>query len=177
MAGNNPIYDNILSRTSVRIYKDRKPLSEEQILALLKAGMSAPTACNSQPWEFSVVTDTMLLDELADKLPYAKMLAHAPLAIIPCGDRNRFLDGDDAILWAQDLSAATENILLAAHSLGLGAVWTSAYPHPDREAAIHEVLGMPDNLIPLCVIPIGIPEKDQEARDKWAPDRIHYNKW
>lgn len=174
---NNLIYNNILSRTSVRIYKNREPLSDEQIEALLRAAMAAPSACNRQPWLFTVVTDTNLLDELAARLPYAKMLAHAPLAIIPCGDKNRFLEGDDTDLWIQDVSAASENILLAATALGLGAVWTSAFPHPDREAMIHDVLGMPDNLIPLCVIPIGVPAKEQEPRDKWNPDRIHYNKW
>lgn len=75
------------------------------------------------------------------------------------------------------MSATSENILLAATSLGLGAVWTSVFPHPDREATIHDILGMPDNLIPLCVIPIGVPAKEQEPRDKWNPDKVHYNKW
>lgn len=174
---NSLSYKNILSRTSVRIYKNREPLPQEQIEALLRAAMAAPSACNRQPWQFAVVTELNLLDELAAKLPYAKMLAHAPLAIIPCGDKNRFLEGDDADLWIQDLSAASENILLAATALGLGAVWTSAFPHPDRETAIHEVLGMPENLIPLCVIPVGLPSQEQKPRDKWNPDRIHYNKW
>ncbi len=171
----NPAFRNIVERTSVRRYKDQ-PVSDEIKEALCYAGMSAPSGVNRQPWEFIVVDDKSLLAELAQSLPYAKMAADAPMAIVVCGNRTRFLDGDDSTLWEQDLSAASENILLAAHALGLGGVWTCLYPHPDREEATRRVLDIPDDLIPFNLIPIGFPLTDHRPMDKWHPERIHHNK-
>lgn len=115
----NKAYENILTRVSVRRYLD-KPVSDELITAILHAAMAAPSGVNRQPWEFVVVDDSAKLKKLAEALPYAKMTAEAPLAIVVCGNRSRFLDGVDDNLWEQDLSASSENILLAAHALGLG---------------------------------------------------------
>ncbi len=171
----NPAFRNIVERTSVRRYKDQ-PVSDEIKEALCYAAMSAPSGVNRQPWEFIVVDDKSLLAELAQSLPYAKMAADAPMAIVVCGNRNRFLDGDDSTLWEQDLSAASENILLAAHALGLGGVWTCLYPHPDREEATRRVLDIPDDLIPFNLIPIGFPLTDHRPMDKWHPERVHHNK-
>ncbi|MDE6804820.1 MAG: nitroreductase family protein, partial [Muribaculaceae bacterium] len=115
----NPAYRNIIERTSIRRFADRPvPASLQQ--AILHAAMSAPTAVNKQPWEFILFDDRALLSRLADALPYAKMTAQAPMAIVVCGNPDRFLDGENSTLWEQDLSAASENILLAAHALGLG---------------------------------------------------------
>ncbi|MDE5807166.1 MAG: nitroreductase family protein [Muribaculaceae bacterium] len=171
----NPAYRNIVERTSVRRYADRE-VSNEFKEAILYAAMSAPSGVNRQPWEFIVVDDRGLLSRLSESLPYAKMAAAAPMAIVVCGNRDRFLDGDDATLWEQDLSASSENILLAAHALGLGAVWTCLYPHPDREEAVRKILNIPDNLIPFNLIPIGYPLTDHKPMDKWHPERIHRNK-
>lgn len=171
----NPAYRNIIERTSVRRYNDQ-PISAELTEALCYAGMCAPSGVNRQPWEFIVVDDKKLLSELAQSLPYAKMAAEAPLAIVTCGNRERFLDGDDATLWEQDLSAASENILLAAHALGLGGVWTCLYPHPDREETVRKVLNIPSNLIPFNLIPIGYPLADHKPMDKWHPERVHHNR-
>lgn len=115
-ARQNAAYMNIIGRTSVRRYSDR-PLSDDMISAILHAAMSAPSGVNRQPWEFVVVTDRTILESLAAALPYAKMAASAPLAIVVCGNSARFLEGIDSSLWVQDLSAASENILLAAHAL------------------------------------------------------------
>lgn len=112
---------NILNRVSVRRYTG-SPVTDEEITAILHAAMSAPSAVNRQPWEFFVVDDPEFLTRLADALPYAKMAAQAPLAIVVCGNKERFLEGVDDVLWEQDLSAASENILLAAHAIGLGGV-------------------------------------------------------
>ena len=173
---NNPAYANILTRTSIRQYT-AEPISDIDVSALLHAGMSAPSGVNKQPWEFIAVDKRELLDALANALPYAKMTAHAPLAIVVCGNRNRFLEGVDDNLWEQDCSAATENILLAAHALGLGAVWTCLYPHTDRMEAAARLLDIPDDIIPFNLIPIGHPEKEHEPMDKWHADRVHINSY
>lgn len=171
----NDAYMNIIRRVSVRRYS-YKPVSSEQISAILHAAMSAPTGVNKQPWEFVVVDDPELLKQLADALPYAKMTAQAPVAIIVCGNKNRFLEGVDAVLWEQDLSAASENILLAAYAIGLGGVWTCIYPHEERMAPVKSILHLPDNMVPFNLIPIGHPLTDHAPMDKWHPERVHQNR-
>lgn len=171
----NSAYMNILQRVSVRRYSDR-PVTSEQVSAILHAAMSAPSGVNKQPWEFIVVDDRKLLTQLAEALPYAKMTANAQVAIIVCGNKDRFLDGTDDALWEQDLSAASENILLAAHAIGLGGVWTCIYPHEDRIAPVRNILNIPEKMIPFNLIPIGYPETEHSPMDKWHPDRIHQNR-
>lgn len=173
---NNAAYRNIITRVSVRRFTDT-PVSDEELTAILHAAMAAPTGVNKQPWEFIVVDKHDMLRQLAEVLPYAKMTAHAPMAIIVCGNKERFLPGIDSNLWEQDCSAATENILLAAHALGLGGVWTCLYPHEDRIDPVKEILNIGDNLIPFNLIPIGHPESDHAPTDKWHPDRVHFNRF
>lgn len=172
---NNEAYMNILNRVSVRQYSD-KPITPEHVSALLHAAMSAPSGVNKQPWEFIIVDEPELLTQLADTLPYAKMTAHAPVAIIVCGNKERFLEGVDSNLWEQDLSAATENILLAAHAIGIGGVWTCIYPHEERISSVRTILNIPDSLVPFNLIPIGYPEKDHIPINKWRPEKIHQNR-
>ena len=171
----NEAYMNILSRVSVRRYTDT-PVTDAEISAILHAAMSAPSGVNRQPWEFIVVDDPDLLTQLADALPYAKMAAQAPVAIVVCGDKGRFLEGIDSNLWEQDLSAASQNILLAAHAIGLGGVWTCLYPHQERIYPVRRILNIPANLIPFNLIPIGHPATLHAPMDKWHPDRIHLNR-
>ena len=168
------VLNNILERTSVRSYLD-KSIEEDKIEKLLRAGMAAPTAVNKQPWHFVVVTDKSLLQKLAKANPYAEMVARAPLAIVVCGDMTKALDGDARDFWIQDCSAASENILLAATGMGLGAVWTGAYPSEERCAAVSEVLGLPETLIPLNTIVIGYPDGEVTPKDKWQESNISYN--
>ncbi|MGL4410528.1 MAG: nitroreductase family protein [Bacteroidales bacterium] len=167
--------DNILTRSSVRSYTSQK-VDQEKVEQLLRAAMAAPTAGNKQPWAFVVVDQKELLDQLSTSLPYAKMTSKASLAIIVCGDTNKMYTGQESDYWIQDCSAATENLLLAAHSLGLGAVWTAVAPVEDRISAVKSVLNLPDNLIPLNVIPVGYPSGENKPKDKWNPSVIHYNK-
>lgn len=171
----NSAYMNIIERTSVRRYAD-KAVSTDQISAILHAAMSAPSGVNQQPWEFVVVDDSGLLSRLAQALPYAKMAAQAPAAILVCGNKERFLDGVDGTLWEQDLSAASENILLAAHAIGLGAVWTCVYPHEERIEPVRTILNLPGNYVPFTLIPFGYPEKPHSPMDKWHPERIRMNR-
>lgn len=172
---NNAAYMNILSRVSVRRFKD-EPISDQQLTALLHAAMSAPSGVNKQPWEFIVVDNRELLNRLADALPYAKMLAHSPLAIVVCGNKARMLDGADNNLWEQDCSAVSENLLLAAHAIGLGGVWTCLYPHADRMESVVKILNIGPDMIPFNIIPIGRPETDAKAINKWNAERVHFNR-
>ena len=120
------VLDNIATRTSIRDYEAR-PVEKEKIEKMLRAAMAAPTAMNKQPWHFVVVDQRNVLDALAGANPYAKMLKKAPLAIVVCGNTDKMIEGGGRDFWIQDASAATENLLLAAHAMGLGAVWTGAY--------------------------------------------------
>lgn len=174
MVAQNPALNNILTRTSVRRFAE-KPVEDAQISILLRAAMSAPSGVNRQPWEFIVVNDKKLLSSLAEALPYAKMTKQAPVAIVVCGNSERFLDGEDSTLWVQDLGAVSENILLAAHALGLGGVWSCLYPHSDRMKAAAEILDIPSTIVPYNLIPIGVPLTDHAPMDKWHPERIHFN--
>lgn len=164
----------IMSRTSIRSYQN-KPVEPEKVESLLKAGMAAPTAVNRQPWHFVVVNDTVVLEALAQASPNAGMTAHAPMAIVVCGNMNKALTGNGRDFWIQDASAATENILVAANSLGLGAVWTGIYPDSARVEAVSKVLNLPANLIPLNIIPVGYPAENPAPKDKWKPENVSYN--
>lgn len=170
----NSAYENIISRTSVRTFLDR-PVPNHLKEALLRAAMAAPSGVNRQPWEFIVIDNPDELRELAQALPYAKSAANAPMAIAVCANPERFLDDEDSTLWIQDLSAASENILLAAHALGLGGVWTCIYPHKDRIEAAARILNLRNKLIPFNLIPIGYPKTPHPPMDKWTPARIHTN--
>ncbi|MGP1625455.1 nitroreductase family protein [Prevotella koreensis] len=168
------VLNNILNRTSVRSYQD-KPVEKEKIEKLLRSGMAAPTAMNKQPWHFIVVTDKNQLQKLSEANPYAEMAAKAPLAIVVCGDMDKALEGEAREFWVQDCSAATENILLAATGMELGAVWTGTYPSKERCAAVAKVLGLPESLIPLNTIVIGYPDKEVTPKYKWKKENISYN--
>ncbi|MFO7863581.1 MAG: nitroreductase family protein [Salinivirgaceae bacterium] len=167
----NEALDVIHSRKSVRHFTDQ-PVSKQQIETILRAGMAAPTAVNRQPWVFYVVTERATLDSLGEKLPYAKMLFQAQAAIVVCGDMEKAGNLKEKGYWVQDCSAATENILLAVESIGLGAVWTASYPYDDRTKAVIKELNLPEKHVPLNVIPIGYPTGEDVPKDKWKPENI-----
>jgi len=169
----NETLEVIHNRKSVRHFTDR-PVSKEQIETLLRAGMAAPTAANRQPWVFYVVTQRETLDVLAEQLPYAKMLTQVETAIVVCGDMEKAGNLKDEDYWVQDCSAASENILLAAESMGLGAVWTASYPYDERTKAVINALNMPENHIPLNVIPVGYPTGEDVPKDKWKSENIFW---
>lgn len=172
----NEAFANIMTRKSVRTYAN-KPIEKEKVDTLLRAAMAAPTAVNKQPWAFVVIDDAAILDTLATHLPYAKMTGEAPLAIVVCGDLTKTIRGNDDPYWALDCSAATENLLLAAESMGLGAVWTGVYPEEERMEVVSQILGLPEYILPFNVIPIGYPAYQEKPKDKFKAENIHYNKW
>lgn len=165
----------IESRKSVRTFKADK-ISRAQIDTLLHAAMAAPSGHDMRPWKFIVVKKKELLKTLGKQLSNAKMLLDAPAAIVVCGDMSvTNKDGKPSGNWVMDCSAATQNILLTAEAMGLGAVWTGAYPYEDRMDLVREVLNLPENLIPLNVIPVGYPAGNAQPKDKYDKSRIRYN--
>lgn len=172
----NQAIQNIMTRVSVREFTGEK-ISEAQLDTLLRAAMAAPSAINKQPWAFIVVTDEALIAQLGEALPYSRCSNHPAVAIIPCGDLSKAIPGEMANFWINDVSAATENLLLAAHAMGLGAVWTGLHPDMNRAKMVQEMLGLPEHIIPLCVVPVGVPAEQPEVKDKYKPENIHYNRW
>lgn len=161
----------IYNRKSVRSFIKDRPVSDEDVQSLIKAGMSAPSGKDTRPWEFVIINDRAILDKMAEELPTAKMLSQAPMAIVVCGDTIR------SSYWYLDCSAATENILLAAEAMELGGVWTAAYPYRDRMATVIKHTNMPAQVLPLVVIPIGYPMGNHSVKDKYDEKKIHMNKW
>ena len=172
----NQAVKTILTRVSVREFTGEK-ISDAQIDTLLRAAMSAPSAINKQPWAFIVVNDEDLIAKIGEALPYSRCSNHPAVAIIPCGDLSKAIPGEMGAFWVNDVSAATENLLLAAHSMGLGAVWTGLHPDMNRAALVQQMLGLPEHIIPLCVVPVGVPAEQPNVKDKFRPENIHYNGW
>ncbi len=162
---------SILARRSIRQYTSQ-PVQEEQLEKLLEAGMAAPSARNRKPWHFVVVTGRDRLNQLSEAHPYGDMLKQAPAAIAVCGDTAISPD-----YWVQDCSAATENILIAAASIGLGSVWLGCHPRRERVEAIKEVLEIPENTEVLSLIAIGHPGEEKEPRTQYDSSRVHRDKW
>ena len=167
---------NIMTRTSIRKYTN-ETVTKADIETMLRAGMAAPTAVNKQPWHFVVVTDREQLNALAAANRGTGMAAKAPLAIVVCGDMQKTLPGVGQGFWVQDCSAATENILLAANALELGAVWTGLYPNEERANAVRDIVKAPEHIVPLCTIVIGHPADNPTPKDKWKPENVSYNKF
>ena len=163
----------IFTRRSVRKYLD-KPVSDATIKLLLQAAMSAPSAKNTQSWEFIVIRDKKTLEQIPGFHPFAKHVPSAPVAIVVCG--NTKLEAAPGH-WVPDGSNATMNILLAAHSLGLGGVWTTFYPYADRTAGIRKLLNLPDHIMPLNIIPLGYPVEKGAYQDRFNPAKIHNETW
>jgi nitroreductase len=162
-------------RKSVRNYTGES-VTQDEIDILLEAAMAAPSAVNCQPWEFITVTDRNTLHALGDALPYAKMIFKAGAAIIVCGvpaTAHKQMD-EYAVI---DSTLASQNILLAAEAIGLGAIWTAAYPYPDRMQSVTTILNIPAHVIPLNVIPIGHPTGEDKPKKKFNPGKIHKEKW
>jgi nitroreductase len=160
----------IFARRSIRKYTN-EPVDEADIESLLQAAMAAPSASNQKPWHFVVITDRAKLKALAAAHPYGKMLARAAVAVAVCGDPRI------SNWWVQDCAAATENILIAAAGLGLGAVWLGCHGRPEREEAVRRILGIPREVGVLSLLSVGHPGEEKEARTQYDPARVHDNAW
>jgi len=163
----------IMSRRSVRSYTD-EPVSDEAVELLLRAAMNAPSARNQQPWEFVVIRDRAVLAEVPKAHPYAQMVPSAQVAIVVCADMRRVVSEG---FWIQDCAAATENILIAANALGLGAVWLGVYPRDARVDGLRRLLGLPGHIVPFSLIPVGHPAERPPKVDRFDTSRIHRDRW
>ncbi len=182
----NETIRTIMSRKSVRSFTDQ-PIPTEYMETMLKAAMAAPTGSNIQPWHFVVLTDKSQYEKVFENNFNMRIFNSAAAVVVFCADttvtrppRNN-PDGEPVTrpsgTWRDDLGACTENFLLAAESLGLGAVWTAGYPYSDRYASMKRELGIPDPILPYCAVAVGYPAGDEQPKDKWKPERIHYEKW
>lgn len=166
----------IFARKSVRTFK-KGEVQKIHVDMAVRAAMAAPTARDKRPWEFIIIDDRKILDELSDKLPYAKMGKDAQYGVVVAGDLNRQNGGKDSDYWIADCSAAIENLLLAVEYFKLGAVWTAVYPNEDRIKPVRDVLKLPEHIMPLAFIPIGIPDGSETPKNKYNEEQIHLNKW
>ena len=169
------VIENIMTRTSIRQFTSQ-PIAKDTLDLLVKAGMAAPSAVNAQPWAFVVVTEKEILDSLNAIKPWFN-LKTATAAIVVCGDMQKAMEGPGQAYWIQDCSAVTENILLAAHAYGLGAVWCGVYPMQETVDGVKRILELPDYVTPLNVITLGYPAENPEPKDKFKTENIHYQKW
>ncbi len=170
------VIDCIMTRASVRSYTGEQ-IPDSTVNKILRAGMAAPTAANQQPWHFVVINEQSLKDSITAAFEYAKMVEHCSFAVVVCGDMDRLFTGDVPAggFWVEDCSAASENMLLAAHALGIGAVWCGVYPVEERLERLRSILNLPSNLTPLNVIAFGYPAQPVAPKEKWDAAKVHYN--
>ena len=165
--------DIIYKRRSIRRYKPGS-VTRDQVLAVIKAGMNAPSAGNEQPWQFIVIDRRVTLEEIMKVHPYAQMLKEVTTAILLCGDLERETRQG---FWVQDCAAAAENMLLAAVAEGLGSVWLGVHPREDRVTGMRRILGIPESVVPFALFPLGIPGEEKERKNEYHPQLIHHNGW
>jgi nitroreductase len=166
-------FEAIITRRSIRQFST-DPVDDQICLNLLEAGMQAPSAHNAQPWHFVLIDKRDVLFKISQIHPYAGMLNHAPLAIAVCGDLR--IEKNIEYL-GLNCAAATENILLAAHALNLGAVWLGIYPRKERMNELSKLLNLPEKVPPITLIAIGKAAEKKPAENRFKQDRIHKNEW
>ena len=166
-------YETIMTRRSVRKFTSGE-VGDDLVEKLLRAAMQAPSANNGQPWHFIVIRNRAILDEIPSFHPFAQMVKQAPLAILVCADTR---DARSPDYWVLDCSAATENLLLAAHALDLGAVWLGIHPRQERMEKIIPLVKLPEGVKPLALVAIGIPAEHHPFADRFKPERIHHDTW
>ena len=171
----NPSLNFIFKRRSIRKY-EKKEIPAEMLNDLFEAAMAAPSAVARDPWHFLLIRERKTLDDIVKILPHGQMLRQAPAAVIVCGDINKAHANELSYL-LQDLSAAVENLLLAATALGLGSCWLGMHPRLERIDGIRSLFALPENIIPMCGIALGWPAEKPESRTRFNPDRVHLEKW
>src|SRR4030042_508195 len=169
----NPVIEAIITRRSIRHYI-RRDVDKSLTDLLLKSAMYAPSARNEQPWHFIVIDQVELFEKIMKVHPYAKMLSEAGAAILVCGDEKLELSKG---YWPVDCAAATQNLLLAAYSLGLGAVWLGVYPRRERQGGIREIFRLPANIQPFSLVSVGYPAEEKDIPDRFKEERIRWNLW
>jgi nitroreductase len=167
------VLEAIFTRRSIRKFTEQ-PVDDEDLHMILRAGCYAPSARNSQPWHFVVVRDCASLDAIAQDHPYAKMMPQAGCCVVVCGDKTK--QGMTGFL-IEDCSAALQNMLLAAHGLGLGAVWCGLYPLTQRTKVVQRLLHLPPNIMPVGMFALGHKAEERTTEERFDPDKVHFEKW
>jgi nitroreductase len=167
------VLDAIFNRRSIRKYTARQ-VSDETLEILLKAGMYAPSAVNKQPWEFIIFRREETKQRIMDVHPNASMLLQASAGILVCWDDHR---QHDAGYGPVDCSAATQNILLAAHAMGLGAVWVGIYPRQQRMEAVQKIFNLPSHVHGFSIVSLGFPAEHKAIPHRFDKNRIHLEQW
>ncbi len=167
------LFEAISTRRSVRKYAE-KEVADEMIDKIIRAAMTAPSAGNQQPWHFIITRDREKMNKVSEFHPYASMLKNASVAIVVCGAPNGKKWPD---FWPQDCSAASQNMLLSARDLGLGTVWVGVYPLEDRMEGMRKLFGIPDDIYPFAIVPVGWPEAEFKAMDRYNSSLIHSESW
>lgn len=187
VSAQDAVLSNIAARKSVRAFLDTE-VTEDQMNTLLRAAMAAPSGHDVRPWSFIVLRDKAQFDGIFGRENHNwRIFQKSPAIVVICADTTVAVkarkDPDEVAsrrpngTWRDDMGACTQNFLLAAEAMGLGAVWTACYPYPDRMDPVRKALDLPDNVVPYAVVPVGYPSAQFEPKDKWDPDRIHYGKW
>jgi nitroreductase len=168
------ILELIKTRRSIRKFDSEKSISDELIHKILTAAMYAPSAGNQQVWHFVVIKDKTTFEQINEFHPFSSMLKQSGMAILVCGDSS--IETKKGY-WPIDCAAATQNMLLAAHGLGLGAVWLGIYPVPERQLGISKLLNLPEYIHPFSLIAFGFPAEEKKTPERFKPERIHSEKW
>lgn len=167
------LFDALHTRRSIRAFAPGE-VSEADLETMLGAAMTAPSAGNARPWRFIVIRDRDMLQEIAAINPYAPMAPKAALAVLVCGDtRLEKYPG----YWVQDCAAATQNLLLAAHGLGYGAVWTGIHPMQERVEGFRRLCNLPEEVVPLALVPIGRPGSEAKYKNRYEADKVAADRW
>ncbi len=165
--------DSILDRRSIRRFTDQK-IDDDSIKSILTAAMYAPSAVNLQPWHFVVIDQWPMMEKIMEVHPHARMLRTASHAVVVCGDMHlQHADG----YWVVDCGAATQNLLLAAHSLGLGSCWVGIHPREERKTAFSKLLSLPTHVLPFALVALGFPEEKKPRPHRFHPEKVKHNGW
>lgn len=170
----NELINGLLTRRTIRKFKEGPAVSDEVMEALVQAGMAAPTGFDARPWHFVMIQDAALMQQLAAAMPGCDSCALTASAVLVCGDPTGEKLPD---IWVQDCSACAQNIQLAAHAQGLGAVWLAIYKVPERIQAVRDLLGVPEPMIPFALIAVGVPDETGNLMERYLPERVHRNRW
>jgi nitroreductase len=163
----------VLSRRTIREYTEQ-PVSDEMVCRLLKAAMAAPSAGDERPWHFVVICDRQIREKIPEIHRFAHMAPCAPVALLVCGDENLQKHFG---FWVQDCAAATENILIEAQELGLGAIWLGVYPIEGRVQGFRRLLNIPEHVIPFALVLAGYPAEHKKPADRYDHSRVHRDSW
>lgn len=161
--------NSIFHRISVRKYQDR-PIEAEKVELMLKAAMAAPSACNQQPWEFYIVTNKTIIEQLSMISKYSRCAKNAPLVIVPCFRTKGIVPE----YFNLDMSAAVQNLLLEADELGIGTVWMGVSPEKDRMDKVEKILNLPEDLKAFALVPCGYPAEERPQQNRYEEARVHY---